>query len=118
MFGCETSPFLLVGGSSFVRSVKIVGFGNLELRSNEREREKQNGWRIQVLCCGELGFEQCFCVCTVNTDTPTPTQREKERERVCCVFCFLFVLFSQWENRGRKWKMDYKRWGWVGGESK
>lgn len=96
MFGCETPPFLLVGGSSFVRSVKIVGFGNLELRSNEREREKQNGWRIQVLCCGELGFEQCFCVCTVNTDTPTPTQREKERESV---FCFLFVLFSQWENR-------------------
>ena len=35
-------------------------------------------------------------MCTVNTDTPTPTQREKERESV---FCFLFVLFSQWENR-------------------
>lgn len=40
MFDCETPPFLFVGGSSFVRSVKIVGFGNLELRSNERERER------------------------------------------------------------------------------
>lgn len=80
---------MLVGGSSLVRSVKIVGFGILELRSNERE--KHNGWRIQVLCCGELGFEQCFCVCVAHTDTPTPTPTERE-----CVFCFsvfLFLLF-------------------------
>lgn len=31
----------------------------LELRSNEIEREGGRG--NEVLCCGELGFGQCFC---------------------------------------------------------
>lgn len=80
---------MLVGGSSLVRSVKIVGFGMLELRSNERE--KHNGWRIQVLCCGELGFEQCFCVCVAHTDN---THTHAHGERVCVLFSvFLFLLF-------------------------
>ena len=41
-----------------------------------------------------------LCVCTVNADTPR--ERERKRERVCVlfsVFAFLFVFFSQWENR-------------------
>ena len=66
MFGCETPPFLLVGGSSFVRSVKIVGFGNLELRSNERERERERNKMVggsKSYAVGSWGLSNVFvCV--------------------------------------------------------